>query len=151
MPDVVMPKVNEVVVNRIITDALTKETGATINEKVYKAFRTLQARRRSKEWINVELAAAEHYMYARFLAGATGDPAVLAAPDLYNLKKKVFFALDIESLMATSKYPGLPPSDESVAWGQRGAAVGLIDFMGANPATDIKVGGALKPLVKGSY
>jgi hypothetical protein len=151
MPDLVMPKVNEAIVKRIIEDALTKEKGATINEKVYKAFRTLQARRRSKEWNNVELAAAEHYMYARFLAGATGDPAVLAAPNLYNLKKKVFFALDIQDLMATSKYPGLPPSDESVSWGERGAGDGLMDFKGANPATDFKVGEALKPLVKGSY
>ena len=151
MPDVVMPKVNETVVKRIIMDALTKETGATINEKVYKAFRSLQARRRSKEWVNVELAAAEHYMYARFLAGATGDPMVHLAPNWYNLKKKVFFELDIQSLMATSEYPGLPPSDESVAWGERGAMDGLLDFKGANPSTDFKVGESLKPLVKGSY
>jgi len=151
MPDLVMPKVNDAAVSRIIEDALTKEKGATINEKVYKAFRTLQARRRSKEWTNVELAAAEHYMYARFLAGATGDPAVLLSPNLYNIKKKVFLKLDIQDLMTTSKYPGLPPSDELVAWGERGAGVGLIDYMGANPATDFKVGEALKPLVKGSY
>ena len=151
MPDS-MPKVNDSVVKRIIEDALTKESGSTINEKVYKAFRTLQSRRRTnKEWVNVELAAAEHYMYSRFLAGATGDPAVIAAPSLYNLKKKLFFFLDIQDLMTTSKYPCLPPSDESVAWGERGAGDGLVDFKFANPSTDFKVGGALKPLVQGSY
>jgi hypothetical protein len=90
---------------RIITDALTKETGATINEKVYKAFRTLQARRRSKEWVNVELAAAEHYMYARFPCWATGDPSFILPPNWYNLKKKVFFELDIQSLNGNERVP----------------------------------------------
>lgn len=152
MPDNKMPKVNNSVVEHIIVQTLTQETAPTINEKVYKAFRKLQARRRTnKEWVNVELAAAEHYMYSRFLAGATGDPAVILAPSLYNLKKKVFFFLDIQDFMTTSKFPCLPPSDEAMAWGERGAEDGLIDFKGANPATDFKVGGALSPLVKGSY
>jgi len=152
MPDGTMPKVNDAVVKHIIEDALVKETGGTINEKVYKAFRTLQGRRRTnKEWVNVELAAAEHYMYSRFLAGSTGDPMVLAAPGLYNLKKKLFFFLDIQDMMTTSKYPCLPPSDESKAWGEQGAQDGLIDFKFANPSTDFKVGEALKPLAKGSY
>ena len=152
MADKVLPKVNDAIVSRIIEDALIKEQGATINEKVYKAFRTLQSRRRTnKEWVNVELAAAEHYMYSRFLSGSTGDPMVLTAPTLYNLKKKLFFFLDIQEMMTTSPYPCLPPSDESVVWGERGAADGLLDFKFANPSTDFKVGGALKPLAQGSY
>src|SRR5262249_10532576 len=114
--------------------------------------RTLQTRRRTnKEWGNPELASAEHYMYSRFLAGATGDPMVLAAPTLYNLKKKIFFFLDIQDLMTTSKFPCLPPSDEAVAWGEKGAADGFVDYKFANPSTDFKVGGALKPLAQGSY
>src|SRR5215831_3914334 len=100
MGDTKLPDVNNVIVRRIIEDALTKETALTITEKVYKAFRSLQARRRTnKEWGNHELASAEHYMYSRFLAGATGDPAVLAAPTLYNLKKRLFFFLDIQDMM----------------------------------------------------
>ena len=152
MGDTTMPKVNDAVVKHIIEDALVKETGGTINEKIYKAFRTLQGRRRTnKEWVNVELAAAEHYMYSRFLAGNTGDPAVIAAPSIYNLKKKIFFFLDIQDMMTTSPYPCLPPSDESVAWGEQGAKDGLMDFKFANPSTDFKIGDSLKPLVKGSY
>jgi len=152
MPDNKMPKINNKVVEHIIIEALSKETAPTINEKVYKAFRTMQAKRRTnKEWANVEMAAAEHYLYSRFLAGATGDPAVLMAPSLYNLKKRVFFFLDIQDQMTTTKYPCLPPSEESVAWGERGAEDGLLDFKGANPASDFNVGGALSPLVKGSY
>jgi len=152
MADPTMPKVNDAVVRRIIEDALVKETGGTVNEKVYKAFRTLQARRRTnKEWGNFELAAAEHYMYSRFLAGKTGDPAVIAAPSIYNFKKKIFFFLDIQDSMTTSPYPCLPPSGESVAWGEQGATDGLMDFKFANPSTDFKVGGSLSPLIKGAY
>lgn len=147
-----IPKVNETVVTRILEDSLIKSTGNTINEKTYNAFRELQKRRRTnKEWGNVELAAAEHYMYARFLAGATGDPVVLASPSLYNLKKKIFFALDIQDLMNTSSYPCLPPSDDSVKWGEQGAKDGLMDFKWMNPKTEFRTGDALKPLVKGSY
>src|SRR6185295_9741680 len=102
--------------------------------------------RRSKEWINPDLAAAEHYLYARFLAGNTGDPLVTEAPAIYAFKKKIFFALEIENLMTTSPYPCLPPTEESVAWGKRGAIDGLNDFKFMNPSTDFKVGAALKPL-----
>ena len=146
-----MPKVNEAMVIRYIENALAKETGGTINEKIGKAFRSLQSKRRSKEWIDPDLAAAEHYLYARFLAGNTGDPSVWKAPRLYNIKKKIFFALEIENLMTTSEYPCLPPTEESVAWGERGALDGLNDFKFMNPATDFKVGEALKPLSKSVY
>lgn len=147
-----MPTVNASVITRIIEDSLKQAKGKTINEKVYNAFRELQSRRRTKkEWVNVELAAAEHYMYMRFLVGATGDPAAGAAPRLYNLKKRLFFALDIENLMTTTDYPCLPPSEESVAWGEQGAKDGLRDFKYENPATDFQTGAALKPLIKGSY
>ena len=134
-----MPRLNESVVKRIIEDALMKAAGDTIVEKTYNAFRELQKRRRSKEWVNLELAAAEHYMYARFLAGSTGDTLVIASPTLYNLKKRLFWALDIEGLMATSQYPGLPPSEESVVWGEQGAKDGLRDFKNENPSTDFQL------------
>lgn len=146
-----MPKLNEAVVQRIIEDALMKNQGATINERVYNAFRELQKRRRTnKEWANVELAAAEHYMYARFLAGQTGDPIVIASPSLYNMKKRIFAFLDIQDLMNTSEYPSLPPSEDSVKWGEQGAKDGLKDFKYENPSTDFKVGGSLEPLIKGA-
>jgi hypothetical protein len=146
-----MPKVNEAIVIRHIENALAKETGGTVNEKVGKAFRALQSKRRSNEWVDPDLAAAEHYLYARFLAGITGDPIVSQAPRFYNIKKKIFFALEIENLMTTSKYPCLPPTEESVVWGERGALDGLKDFKYMNPSTDFKVGEALKPLAGSVY
>ena|SRR5215213_583861 len=146
-----MPKVNEAMVIRYIENALVKETSGTVNEKIGKAFRALQSKRRSTEWVDPDLAAAEHYLYARFLAGKTGDPMTTQAPRFYNLKKKIFFLLEIENEMTTSEYPCLPPTDESVAWGERGALDGLNDFKFMNPATDFKVGEALKPLSKSVY
>ena len=146
-----MPYINDAAVTRIITAEIAKFTGPTITDRVYQAFRSLQARRRSKEWNNQELAAAEHYMYARYLAGRTGDPMVVASPDLYDMKKQVFVALDIQSLMNTTDYPGLPPSPEMVKWGKKGATDGLMDFRMANPTTGFQTGAALKPLAKGSY
>lgn len=147
-----MPYINDAQVNRIINEEIAKATGATTTDKVYQAFRTLQRRRRtSREWNNLELAAAEHYMYARFLAGRTGDPLVLSSPDLYDKKKQVFFALDIQDAMTTSPYPCLPPSPDMVRWGKTGANVGLSDFLMANPGKGYQNGAALKPLVSGSY
>lgn len=148
-----MPKVNEAMVIRHIENAMLKEmsSGGTINDKVGKAFRTLQAQRRSKEWVDPDLAAAEHYLYARFLAGMTGDPLVTQAPKVYSLKKKLFFWLEIENWMTTSPYPCLPPTEESVAWGERGAMDGMRDFQFMNPATDFTIGGAVKPLAKSVY
>lgn len=146
-----MPKVNDAMVIRHIENALAKETGGTINEKVGKAFRALQSKRRSKEWVDPDLAAAEHYLYARFLAGVTGDPLVTQAPRFYNIKKKIFFALEIENLMTTSAYPCLPPTEESVVWGERGAMDGLKDFKFMNSATDFTIGGSVEPLSKSVY
>jgi hypothetical protein len=148
-----MPKVNDAMVVRHIENAILKEmsSGGTINEKVGRAFRALQSQRRSKEWVDPDLAAAEHYLYARFLAGKTGDPLVTQAPKFYSLKKKFYFALEIEDWMTTSGYPCLPPTEESVVWGERGAMDGLRDFKFMNPATDFTVGGAVKPLSKSVY
>jgi len=146
-----MSYINDAQVNKIITTEIGKFPGATITDRIYQAFRSLQARRRSKEWNNQELAAAEHYMYARFLAGRTGDPMVASSPDLYDLKKRAFIALDIQNLMNTTDYPGLPASPEMVKWGKKGATDGLMDFKMANPTTGFQTGAALKPLAKGSY
>lgn len=146
-----MSRINEAEVKRIINNALLNATGDTIVEKSAIAFRALQKRRRTAEWVNMELAAAEHYMYMRFLAGSTGDSITSYAPSLYNLKKRIFFALDIQDLMRTTDYPCLPPSKESVAWGEKGVQDGLQDFKDLNPNKDLQLGAALSPLAKGSY
>jgi hypothetical protein len=83
------PHVNDAVVAAIIKQSLAGDRARQakpIVERVWQAFVALQARRRQVEPFNIDLAAAEHYMYARYLAGASGDPTVKLAPTLYGLK-----------------------------------------------------------------
>ena len=119
------------VVRSIITVSLAQQVlrpGETIVHRVSKSFRSLQKRRREVEPLNINLAAAEHYMYARFLAGTSGDPSVRLAPTLYGLKKRLYFALGIQEKMATTQNPVLPPNDAVERWGTSGASDGLLDY-----------------------
>ena len=103
----------------------------TIVHSVARSFKALQKRRREVEPLNINLAAAEHYMYARFLAGASGDLSVKLAPTLYGLKKRLYFALHIQDKMATTGNPVLPPNDAVERWGTIGAMQGLVDYTSA--------------------
>ncbi len=140
-------------VQRIIEQTLNHEvTGLKTTDKVTKAFYILRERRRTISPTDVNLAAAEHYMYARALAGSTGDPLVLAAPTVYTMKKVLFFAVGKEKSMRTSpNNPVLPPSIESTVWGTLGVAAGLADYRGENPSLGFKVGAALHSLVGDAY
>jgi hypothetical protein len=142
-------QVNDANVQLIITAALNAvppEPGDTVVDRTRKAFRVLQKRRRTLEPLNIDLAAAEHYMYVRFLAGRTGDPLVTLAPTGYGIKKRVFFLFGIQDRMATTAHPVLPPNDDVEKWGKRGAEAGMQDFELVNPGKERNYGGALKAL-----
>lgn len=123
-------KVDDARVKKIIYSELSaQDNKLDIINKVGKAFRSLQARRRIEaNALDISLAAAEHYMYARFLAGATGDPIVNYAPTAYGLKKKVYITLGIVKKMQTTLLPVLPPNDKVEWWGKKGAKEGLEDY-----------------------
>ena len=145
-----VPHVNDAVVTAIITQSLARvpaRPGKTTVERVWQAFVSLQARRRQGEPLNLDLAAAERYMYARYLAGASGDPTVKLAPTLYGLKKRVYFALGIEQRMATTHLPVLPPSQAVERWGQQGAVAGLADYTAVTGRPAINLGGAASALL----
>lgn len=148
-----LPEIDHQEVWRIIEQELLLSKGPTVTEQVGKAFRALQARRRDgAHATDVNLAAAEHYMYARFLTGTTGDPLVMAAPVGYALKKKLYFTLGIEDWMRTSpKNPVLPPSIGSVVWGELGVSDGMKDYQGMNGAGSVRIGGSLDALKQGAY
>jgi hypothetical protein len=149
----VFGKVDDQEVWRIIGLELSLVSGATPVEKSYNAWQRLISRRRDgAHGTDVNLAAAEHYMYIRFLAGLTGDPVTRLAPTGYYLKKRLFFLMGKEKDMRTDeRYPVLPPSLDSVAWGNQGAADGLDDYRGANPAAGIRVGKSLEALKGEAY
>ncbi|KVC78238.1 hypothetical protein [Burkholderia ubonensis] len=100
-------QVSDEVVQSTINRAILRARGGEgdIVDQVSRAFRSLQSLRRTDRPEDINLAAAEHYMYARFLAGATGDPLVKATPVLYGAKKRVYFALGIQDRMASRVGP----------------------------------------------
>ncbi|KVD14831.1 hypothetical protein WI81_17800 [Burkholderia ubonensis] len=127
-------QVSDEVVQETIDLAIGRERRLKRNivEQVRRAFRSLQSLRRTQLPEDVNLAAAEHYMYARFLAGETGDPLVKATPVLYGAKKRVYFALGIQDRMATTRNPVLAPNRSVERWGLKGAEHGLRDYSAVN-------------------
>ena len=146
-------KVNDSIVKKIIDSELSAQNSKLdVVNKVGKAFRALQARRRIEaNALDISLAAAEHYMYARFLAGATGDPIVNYAPTAYGIKKKVYIALGIVKKMQTTLLPVLPPSDKVEWWGKQGAKDGLEDYEKLHNKKAGNYGKALSFLSKEAY
>jgi hypothetical protein len=104
---------------------------------------------------DVDLADAEHYMYARFLAGSTGDPSTRGLVVAYELVKVVRYALnDEKSLRTDPRFPVLPPATSAVDWGLSGVKDGLNDFALENPGKRGSVGAAYqanKDLASGQY
>ena len=116
----------------IQTELLKFSANDNVTQRVGAAFRSLQERRQKREPLDIDLAAAEHYMFARYLAGVTGDPFVKMGPTLYGLKKRFYFALGIQQRMAVTANPVLPPSPAVERWGLTGATEGLDDFVAVN-------------------
>ena len=144
-------QVADAVVRSIIDQSLVHQPprmGETIVHRVSRSFRSLQKRRREVEPLNINLAAAEHYMYARFLAGVSGDPLVKVAPTAYGLKKRIYFALGIQERMATTLNPVLPPNDAVERWGTTGATDGLVDYVNATGQSANNYGNAVSALAK---
>ena len=104
---------------------------------------------------DLNLADAEHYMYARFLAGNTGDASVKALVVGYETAKVVKYLRGKEKDLRTdSRFPVLPPSIDAVNWGLAGAEDGLNDYKAAHNGTLGKFGSAGKAnweMVKGQY
>ena len=105
--------------------------------------------------LDVNLADAEHYLYARYLGSVTGDPSVKALVAGYQLKKFVDSMLGTEQAMRTNaNYPVLPPSMAAVESGLRGAEDGLIEYRSAHGGKSGKIGSAFQQnqeFIAGNY
>ncbi|MBV9505655.1 MAG: hypothetical protein JO323_11700 [Acidobacteriia bacterium] len=94
---------------------------------------------------DVNLADAEHYLYARYLASSTGDPSVKALVTGYELKKVIDSIRGARQNMRTNpKYPVLPPSVEAVKWGLKGAEDGLAEYKASHGGKTGNIGDAIK-------
>jgi hypothetical protein len=104
---------------------------------------------------DLDLADAEHYMYARFLAGSTGDPTTSTLVGGYEVIKVLRLSMGNEKDLRTDpRFPVLPPSLDSVGWGLSGADDGLADYKGLHAGKTGKVGSALaanKQFASGQY
>ena len=94
---------------------------------------------------DVNLADAEHYLYARFLAGSTGDPSARALVLGYGTMKAIKYALGKdEDLRTDPRFPSLPPSVDSIDWGLKGIDDGLEDYRKTHGGKNGKLGSALR-------
>jgi hypothetical protein len=147
--------VDDQIVWRIVNDTLRNHAtaGVSITVVTQAAWLDLRTQRRTIAPSDENLAAAEHYMYARFLTGVTGDPLVRAAPTVYEIKKWIYFKLGKEKSMRTDpNHPVLPPSMSSVAWGNQGVIDGRKDYRGEHPGAYIgSVGDGVKSLAGDAY
>jgi hypothetical protein len=68
------------------------------------------------EW-NAVYAAAEHYLYMRFLASSTGDPiCTRAAPYIYEARKVVAYLKNQPDKLQLDTHPLMPPSYDIEVW-----------------------------------
>lgn len=132
--------VEDTVVERLIAEALVKngwtESGGL--DPLEKAFRSLQARRQAPgNSLDLNLAAAEHYMFARWVVG-TGEVSVtqmkvmIVGYDAKKLYDRVAGNPDKERVTAN---PVSKPDGDVVLWGLAGAEQGALDMKRFPPAS----------------
>jgi hypothetical protein len=123
--------------------------------RLHEMWRMILYWRETPEGANDEnLAAAEHYAYARFFCAATGDTVCIwLGTRGYEKLKSVAFALGLERKIRTNnvKFPALPPSADSVRWGDKGARDGRADYRKLFPGAKPKTVEALKAIANTGF
>jgi hypothetical protein len=84
--------------------------------------------RDNKLSLDLNLAAAENYVFVRWAASRTGDTGMKVLPKGYYALKKATDAIGIRNILKTSKEPVSPPHPEVLRWGELGVEHGLRDF-----------------------
>jgi LysM repeat protein len=79
---------------------------------------------------NLELMAAEHYGFARYVAAGCGDPHTESVLKTYFAAKSVvsFFPGGEKLLRTDPNHPVLPESPASLKWKSKGVQDGLLDY-----------------------
>ena len=134
----------------------TGNTNPSIVEINHKSWQILKVNVRGDEQHlfdnDFDAAAAEHYMYIRFLAGQTGDPACYSAPIIYAAKKiwdQVFG--NLQSGQAQGGHPVLPSNPYIVAWGHKGVIHGLADYKIISNGANYELGSAIETLASFAF
>jgi hypothetical protein len=129
---------NEAVVNAWIAGAIEPKKrpperdgaiGRTMKPTgVMIAWQRLKRCRDSGNSQDLSLAAAEHYLFGRFVAGENGDTRYRDLPDLYESVKSAAIKLGAERAMQTTPEPVSPVNKKVTEWGKKGVEKGLEDY-----------------------
>lgn len=88
----------------------------------------LKSCRDAGESLNLDLAAAEHYLFARYLAADSGDTSYRHAPGWYESFKSMSSNEAFRAYIRTSDQPVSPVAPETRRWGEAGVEAGLKDY-----------------------
>jgi hypothetical protein len=96
-----------------------------------------------------DAAAAEHYMFIRYVAGRYGDPACYGAPTAYAAAKlwhQLRGTLSSREHQAQKGHPVLPANPYIVRWGNIGVKDGLADYKSVTSGSSYNPGSAVEGL-----
>ncbi|HEX2884892.1 hypothetical protein [Vineibacter terrae] len=122
------------------SDSYLKSLRGVFLKRLYAEFRLLQwERRKPGRSADVNLAAAEHYLFAR-QAVATAQVSAFQMRQMvrgYEVTKAILETFGLEGLMRTTSEPTAPSSPDHVRWGLKGVDDGERDRLthngGASP------------------
>jgi hypothetical protein len=107
-----------------------------LSSKVDVAWGSLKGCRDSGKSLDLNLAAAEHYMFMRLQSSQTGDTVFRKMPVLYYFIKRAAEEIHTEAAMQTTQQPISPSNADVTHWGDEGVEEGLKDYKdqtGNNP------------------
>jgi hypothetical protein len=93
-----------------------------------KGWRELKRCRDTGLSLDPNLAAAEHFMFMRFVASKNGDAGYARLPKWYETVKTAAVRTDLDRLIQTSNQPVSTPNPAVTVWGERGVTRGLEDY-----------------------
>lgn len=97
-------------------------------DRVRSGWERLKRCRDAGNSLDLELAAAEHYLFMRFSAGKSGDTGYRRLPKWYETFKSAAVRSDWEHMIQTSDQPVSPPNENVTRWGNQGVERGLLDY-----------------------
>lgn len=92
------------------------------------AWSRLQDCRNAGQSLNLNLAAAEHYLFARTIASEEGDTNLRELPQKYADWKTWLQGKGLEQLLRTTSEPVSPANANVTGWGSKGIEAGLADY-----------------------
>jgi hypothetical protein len=133
--------VNEQKVRNFIDDAMGKgmRAAGTCCAQVELAFRHLQSERRKPgKSLDLDLAAAEHYLCARWMVckGTVSPNQMRAMVVGYDIKKILNKLSDDPNKLATTPNPVSPPDTDVVNWGLKGVVDGSAEHDRCNKSAE---------------